>query len=623
MDITASPDSSREHTSITTLIPIPTSLPQKSEQILKIASPAMLRTWVLNKPQHPPANIQINSSILSWVEDNGGYWKLAKGSQYSHLVLTKDLDQSKAIFKLPGEIEIIYWERIKAWSVTGPSFSSETKNEEIQKKETKFSKFTNLLLVPKGDTKRTKRYAVAIYSNLDPVEDELKFESGQVMTIIKEVDNEWLECEIKGRRGLVPITYVNIDTNCNINADTTTDTPITSPKHSSTTTPTPPPNATIPIPTSNATNATNATTDTVSLTDTIPTHSQKPQIAETKISGIATIVPDSSISDNLAERSENIDRDFASPVVAKLKLEVINLQSAIDPILWHANATRDPEMREMLLDDRKTPAIAKLVRGKLSTVLAGILLQGMKQRSSLLQIDNNSLWTLVNASVKYCHTPELVDVLRASCEDVVIMSQVTNKLASPSAKFRSFICQVLNNHFLELWLRELFFVLGLSYLDYLYEPFSSYICLSDHQKLRPLIEDMLLVTQPLDTLQFKLNIKIDEEMPVVEKARGFGLSKLSGWMVKAINTPINPTTLVRTSPPMIHSQPIEKIQQPAHVSPTYTKPNTFSSTTARLSNTSVLVSAHTDVIAGHPEVLPAQTKKNSIDQLNRIATKDN
>ena len=42
---------------------------------------------------------------------------------------------------------------------------------------------------------------------------ELSVTKGEQVTIIKEVNEKWIECESKGRTGIVPRTYVELSTN--------------------------------------------------------------------------------------------------------------------------------------------------------------------------------------------------------------------------------------------------------------------------------------------------------------------------------------------------------------------------------------------------------------------------
>lgn len=48
----------------------------------------------------------------------------------------------------------------------------------------------------------------AKFDNLNAEDDELAFKAGDVMKVIGQPDRNWLECEINGQQGLVPVTFV-------------------------------------------------------------------------------------------------------------------------------------------------------------------------------------------------------------------------------------------------------------------------------------------------------------------------------------------------------------------------------------------------------------------------------
>ena len=42
---------------------------------------------------------------------------------------------------------------------------------------------------------------------------ELSVTKGEQVTVVKDVNEKWIECESKGRTGIVPRTYVELNTN--------------------------------------------------------------------------------------------------------------------------------------------------------------------------------------------------------------------------------------------------------------------------------------------------------------------------------------------------------------------------------------------------------------------------
>ena len=53
-------------------------------------------------------------------------------------------------------------------------------------------------------------FARALYDNSSDHGDELEFRRGDTLWLCKRIDSNWLECELEGRTGLVPLNYVDI-----------------------------------------------------------------------------------------------------------------------------------------------------------------------------------------------------------------------------------------------------------------------------------------------------------------------------------------------------------------------------------------------------------------------------
>ena len=54
------------------------------------------------------------------------------------------------------------------------------------------------------------RKAVALYSNVGEEGDELLFNQGDVLTVIEQLNNDWLMCQLGNESGIVPANYVKL-----------------------------------------------------------------------------------------------------------------------------------------------------------------------------------------------------------------------------------------------------------------------------------------------------------------------------------------------------------------------------------------------------------------------------
>lgn len=50
----------------------------------------------------------------------------------------------------------------------------------------------------------------ALYEYRGRYDDELSFSAGTVMSLVKEVDSDWIQARVEGQVGLVPLTYITI-----------------------------------------------------------------------------------------------------------------------------------------------------------------------------------------------------------------------------------------------------------------------------------------------------------------------------------------------------------------------------------------------------------------------------
>ena len=541
-------------------------------RVFHIISPALLRTWVLNKPDNPPLKIQVNKSILEWKMNK---WVLAANSQYSDVNVSNE--ENKSIFKLAGDIELVYYDKSKAWSVTGPKVLKYVQPPVEKKVHTG----------PKTNVVRTKiqftRQAVAQYSNISSRDDELGFNDGEVMFVVSEFSKDWLMCENKeGMRGLVPVNYVLIQ-ECE---------------------PTP-------------------SIHVVKGEEIV----ERPSVEEKKEDEKKS---EESVPEPVPETSDEIEPVPLEPVIdaqtrlsLQLKEKIKLLEKAIDPIIWHSGATRDPEMKKQLLDDRKTPAVAVLIRGNLTSALAQIILKGLKEKSSFFQIESNNIWSVVLETVKYKDSIPACESAYKAVEDICILSEVTNMLGSSSAKFRSFICQALNNNFLESWLYTVFFDLGGNALEKLYE-MDSFVFCSRHAKIQPLLKEMLLIVQPLDALGFQLSINFERDSEPANK-KWFGSGgigrKFGDLFIKTMTQPITPIGRSSRNASRASSREnlsIDNTMTSIPSSPTGENNRLFVTPGESIRKGNVTVDTATDVALADPGYTRTIGPRRSIDQLNKI-----
>ena len=478
------------------LPPLVIPFEKKDQRPFEVTSPAVLRTWVINS-SNPPAKIKINKSVL---ERKNNKWVLAPDSQYSDVVVTSSIDENKSIFKLPGDIGLVYYEKNKKWAVTGPRIIK-TKVINQTRKSTEENAGVRV------NQKFTQK-AIAHFPNVSSREDELGFEKGDILLVVSVFNEEWLKCEDQsGKRGIVPKNHVEI-------IECKPPTP-----------PLPKEEVDLKSPTSPLRTIENGETGET------PTEVKSEEEIKTPESPPPVL-------------------DLPSKLAADLREKIKHLQNSVDPVLWHSGATRDPEAKQQLFDDKKTPAIAVLIRGRLCSAIVQILITGLKSRSSFFQIEGNSVWSIVKETLKYSDTIPACKAAFKAVEDIEILSEVTNTPLSSSAKFRSFVCQALNNHFLELWLHAVFFDLGgAECLDNLFE-LESFVVFSRHPKIQPLLKEMLLTLQPLDALEFKLTIDFERGRGVPDDATsvsGIG-KKFGSWFLKAMTSPITPIAATRPSP---------------------------------------------------------------------------
>ena len=74
-----------------------------------------------------------------------------------------------------------------------------------------------------GSNVDVRPYAVGIYDFLPQYENELGFKTGDMIFLVQHVDQDWIEGELDGVRGIFPGSYVNIVVDCNKTQDSKPD----------------------------------------------------------------------------------------------------------------------------------------------------------------------------------------------------------------------------------------------------------------------------------------------------------------------------------------------------------------------------------------------------------------
>lgn len=54
------------------------------------------------------------------------------------------------------------------------------------------------------------RKVVALYNNVGEEGDELSFNQGDVLTVIEQLNDDWLMCQLGNESGIVPANYVKL-----------------------------------------------------------------------------------------------------------------------------------------------------------------------------------------------------------------------------------------------------------------------------------------------------------------------------------------------------------------------------------------------------------------------------
>ena len=85
---------------------------------------------------------------------------------------------------------------------------------EREQEVTRYQNVKSSTLGYTGATVDVRPYAIAKFNFVAEFESEVGFSAGEMVYLARYVDNEWLEGEIDGNRGMFPISYVNVIVDC-------------------------------------------------------------------------------------------------------------------------------------------------------------------------------------------------------------------------------------------------------------------------------------------------------------------------------------------------------------------------------------------------------------------------
>lgn len=102
------------------------------------------------------------------------------------------------------------------------SGSSSLSMEEKEQEVNRYQNVTSAAAGYSGASVDVRPYAIAKFNFVAEFESELGFGAGEMVYLTRYVDNEWVEGEIDGHRGMFPISYVNVIVDCSSEASRST-----------------------------------------------------------------------------------------------------------------------------------------------------------------------------------------------------------------------------------------------------------------------------------------------------------------------------------------------------------------------------------------------------------------
>uniref|UniRef100_A0A8C8RWE4 RUN and SH3 domain containing 2 n=1 Tax=Pelusios castaneus TaxID=367368 RepID=A0A8C8RWE4_9SAUR len=179
------------------------------------------------------------------------------------------------------------------------------------------------------------------------------------------------------------------------------------------------------------------------------------------------------------------------------------INTAVDLIVAHFGTSRDPGVKAKLGNSSVSPNVGHLILKYLCPAIRDILSDGLKAYvlDMIIGQRKNTPWSVVEASTQLGPSTKVLHSLHSK------ISQYA-ELTSPSMRFNAFIFGLLNIRSLEFWFNHLY-----THEDIIlahYQPVG-FLCLS-HGVCQPLLEELLLLLQPLSLLPFSLDLLFEHHL---------------------------------------------------------------------------------------------------------------
>ena len=158
----------------------------------------------------PPLSLQTEHSALPQADPAHGYTNLS-----SSLSALKPISQPISVSHLqhPGYKNL-------AESLTSAMKTQKPCNTNMEQEcdQNVFSsnkhRYQNAQFGYNGQSVDVRPYVISVYNFIPQFENELGFNEGDMVFLLRHVDNDWSEGEMDGQRGIFPKSYVNIIVDC-------------------------------------------------------------------------------------------------------------------------------------------------------------------------------------------------------------------------------------------------------------------------------------------------------------------------------------------------------------------------------------------------------------------------
>ncbi|CAM4667162.1 AP-4 complex accessory subunit RUSC2 isoform X1 [Lepidochelys kempii] len=179
------------------------------------------------------------------------------------------------------------------------------------------------------------------------------------------------------------------------------------------------------------------------------------------------------------------------------------INTAVDLIVAHFGSSRDPGVKAKLGNSSVSPNVGHLILKYLCPAIRDILSDGLKAYvlDVIIGQRKNTPWSVVEASTQLGPSTKVLHGLHSR------ISQFA-ELTSHSMRFNAFIFGLLNVRSLEFWFNHLY-----NHEDIIlvhYQPVG-FLCLS-HGVCQALLEELLLLLQPLSLLPFSLDLLFEHHL---------------------------------------------------------------------------------------------------------------